>query len=142
MRMPKNMFLVMLGGGIGAIVREGLIMVAPQLPGGSEGPIFVANMIASLLIGLAAGLAVSEGILGPKGKLFITTGMMGGLSTFSSFVWGADKMLADPGLRLRGLLFVVVSMSFGFLLAQLGLWLGQRLISRIRPSKNSVSSRR
>jgi fluoride exporter len=130
MQMLKNMFLVMLGGGIGAVVREGLIMVVPQLPGGFEAPIFVANMITALLIGLAAGLAVKGCIIGPTGKLFIATGIMGGLSTFSSFVWGADKMLADPSMRLRGLLFVGASMIFGFLLAQLGLWIGQRLISR------------
>jgi CrcB protein len=134
--MLKNIFLVMLGGGIGAIVREALILVVPQLPGGSEAPIFVANMTASLLIGLAAGLAVKGGILGPAGKLFIATGIMGGLSTFSSFVWGADKMLVDPSTRLRGLLFVGTSMIFGFLLAQLGLWIGQRLISGRRLAEN------
>ena len=127
--MLKNMFLVMLGGGIGAVVREALILVVPQLPGGSEAPIFVANMTASLLIGLTAGLAVKGGSIGPAGKLFIATGIMGGLSTFSSFVWGADKMLADPSLRLRGLLFVATSMIFGFLLAQLGLYIGGRLVN-------------
>ena len=127
--MLKNMFLVMLGGGIGAVVREALILVVPQLPGGSEAPIFVANMTAALLIGLTAGLAVKGGIIGRAGKLFIATGIMGGLSSFSSFVWGADKMLVDPSLRLRGLLFVGASMIFGFLLVQLGLWIGQRLIS-------------
>jgi CrcB protein len=134
--MLKKMFLVMLGGGIGAVVREALIMVVPQLPGGSEAPIFVANMTAALLIGLTAGLAVKGGIIGPAGKLFIATGIMGGLSSFSSFVWGADKMLYDPSMRLRGLLFVGVSMIFGFLLAQLGLWIGQRLISGRRLAEN------
>jgi CrcB protein len=134
--MLRNMFLVMLGGGIGALVREALMLVVPQLPGGSEAPIFVANMTAALLIGLAVGLAVKGGIIGSAGKLFITTGILGGLSTFSSFVWGADKMLADPSLRLRGLLFVGTSMIFGFLLVQLGLWIGQRLISRRRLAEN------
>ena len=134
--MPKNMFLVMLGGGIGAVVREALILVVPQLPGGSEAPIFVANMTAALLIGVTAGLAVKGGIIGRAGKLFIATGIMGGLSSFSSFVWGADKMLVDPSLRLRGLLFVGVSMIFGFLLAQLGLWIGQRIISARRLAEN------
>ena len=134
--MLKNMFLVMLGGGIGAVLREALMMVVPQLPGGSEAPIFVANMTASLLIGLTAGLSAKGGILGPAQKLFIATGMMGGLSTFSSFVWGADKMLVDPSMRLRGLLFVGTSMSLGFLLTQLGLWIGQRMISRRRLAKN------
>jgi hypothetical protein len=39
-------------------------------------------------------------------------------------------------MRLRGLLFVGASMSFGFLLAQLGLWIGQRLISKCRLAEN------
>lgn len=86
-------------------------------------------MTVALLIGLAAGLAVKGGIIGPAGKLLIATGIMGGLSTFSSFVWGADNMLADPSLRLRGLLFIGASMVFGFLLAQLSLWIGQRLVT-------------
>ena len=134
--MLKNMFLVMLGGGIGAVLREALILVMPQLPGGSEAPIFVANITAALLIGITAGLDAKGGLIGGAGKLFLATGLMGGLSTFSSFVWGADKMLADPSLRMRGLLFVGTSMIFGFLLAQLGLWIGQRLISGRRLAEN------
>ena len=130
--MPKNMVFVMLGGGIGAVMREALILVVPELPGASEASIFVANMTAALLIGLTAGLAVKGGIIGPAGKRLIATGIMGGLSTFSSFVWGADNMLADPSLRLRGILFVGASMVFGFLLAQLGLWIGQRVVSERR----------
>ncbi len=135
--MLKNMFLVMLGGGTGAVVREAMILFVPELFGGSEASIFVANMTAALLIGLTAGLAVKGGMIGPTGKLLIATGMMGGLSTFSSFVWGADNMLADPSLRLRGLLFVGASMVFGFLLAQLGLWIGQRVVSGRRLDASS-----
>ncbi|MFN8469546.1 MAG: CrcB family protein [Caldilineaceae bacterium] len=136
MQMLKNVFLVMLGGGIGAVVREALILVVPELPGASEASIFVANMTAALLIGLTTGLAVKGGIIGPAGKLLIATGIMGGLSTFSSFVWGADNMLADPSLRLRGLLFIGASMVFGFLLAKLGLWIGQRVVSGRRLAEN------
>jgi len=134
------MFLVLLGGGIGAVAREAMILVVPQLPGGSEAPIFVANMTAALLIGLTAGLAVKGGIIGPVGKLFIATGIMGGLSSFSSFVWGAEKMLYDPTLRLRGFLFLGASMIFGFLLVQSGLWIGQRLISTRRLAENDNRS--
>ena len=128
--MLKNMLLVMLGGGVGAAGREALMMIVPDLPGGTEAPIFVANLTAALLIGLTVGLAVKGGVIRPAGKLLIATGMMGGLSTFSSFVWGADNMLADPTSRVRGLLFVGASMVLGFLLAQLGLWIGRYLSSR------------
>lgn len=136
--MLKNMLLVMLGGGMGAVGREALMLVVPDLPGGSEAAIFVANLTAALLIGLTVGLASKGGIIGPGGKLLIATGMMGGLSTFSSFVWGADNMLADPGSRVRGLLFIGTSMVLGFLLVQLGLWSGQRLIARRRLAENRI----
>ena len=76
--MVKNILLVMLGGGIGAVAREALMLTVPSLPNGSEGPIFIANMTAALLIGLTAALAVKGGIVGPAGKLFIATGIMGG----------------------------------------------------------------
>ncbi len=128
--MLKNMIFVMLGGGIGAVGRETLMTVVPDLPNGSYAAIFVANMTAAFLIGLAASLAVKGGVIGPAGKLLISTGIMGGLSTFSSFVWGADNMLVDPAQRLRGLLFIGASMILGFLLAQLGLWIGQSLMGK------------
>jgi len=57
--------------------------------------------------------------------LFLTTGVMGGSSTCSSFVWGTDQMLAIPAERLPTVLYLVLSMVFGFMLVRLGLRLGE-----------------
>jgi CrcB protein len=128
----KNAMFVFLGGGIGAAVREALMAAVAALPGGFPMPIFIANMTASFLIGILSALTQRSGVIGSRGKLLLTTGVMGGLSTFSSFVWGTDQMLANPAERATAIVYLVLSMVAGFLLVEAGLWLGGRLSSRRR----------
>ena len=130
--MLKNGMFVFIGGGIGAALREALMAAVAALPGGFPMPIFIANMTASLLIGILSALTHRSGVIGSSGKLLLTTGMMGGLSTFSSFVWGTDQMLANPVERATAIVYLVLSMIAGFLLVEAGLWLGGRLSSRTR----------
>ena len=127
--MLKNGILVFIGGGIGAAARELLMLVVANLPGGFPMPIFIANMTAALLIGVVSALTIG-GVIGSGGKLLLTTGVMGGLSTFSSFVWATDQMLANPAERASAFVYLVLSMVAGLLLVQSGLWLGGRLRSR------------
>ncbi|MBI3795549.1 MAG: CrcB family protein [Deltaproteobacteria bacterium] len=126
--MLKNGVLVLLGGGIGAALRELLMLSVANLPGGFPMPIFFANLVAALLVGIFAALAGTGGLLGSGGKLLLVTGIMGGLSTFSSFVWGTDQMLVNPAERASAICYLTLSMGAGFLLVELGLWLGARLV--------------
>jgi len=128
--MVKNGMFVFIGGGIGATLREGLMMAVAALPGGFPMAIFVANMTAALLIGVLSAMTHGSGVIGSRGKLLLTTGMMGGLSTFSSFVWGTDRMLANPAERAGAIVYLVVSMVAGLLLVEAGIWLGRRTRSR------------
>ena len=130
--MLKNGILVFIGGGIGAALREFLMLVVANLPGGFPMPIFIANMTAALLIGLFAALSIADGVIGSGGKLLFTTGIMGGLSTFSSFVWATDQMLANPAEQASAIVYLGLSMVAGFLLVESGLWLGGRLRSQIQ----------
>ena len=125
--MLKDGILVFIGGGIGAAVRELLMLVVANLPGGFPMPIFIANMTAALLIGVMSALTIPGGVIGTGGKLLLITGIMGGLSTFSSFVWATDQMLANPAEQASAFVYLVLSMVAGFLLVELGLWLGGRL---------------
>lgn len=120
--------LVLIGGGIGAALRELLMLSVANLPGGFPMPIFIANMVAALLVGIFAALAVQGGLLGSGGKLLLVTGIMGGLSTFSSFVWGTDQMLVNPAERTHAIFYLALSLVAGFLLVELGLWIGIRLV--------------
>jgi CrcB protein len=139
--MLKNGILVFVGGGIGAALREGLMAAVAALPGGFPTPIFVANMTAALLIGVLSALTNRNGVIGASGKLLLTTGMMGGLSTFSSFVWGTDRMLANPAERASAIVYLVLSMVAGFLLVEAGLWLGGRLSARQQAGDASQDAR-
>jgi CrcB protein len=136
--MLKNGILVFIGGGIGAAARELLMLVVATLPGGFPMPIFIANMTAALLIGVFSALSIGDGVIGSGGKLLFTTGIMGGLSTFSSFVWATDQLLANPAERASAIVYLVLSMVAGFLLVELGLWLGGRLRSQMQARRRTV----
>ena len=126
--MLKDGILVLIGGGIGAALRELLMLGVANLPGGFPMPIFIANMTAALLIGVLSALTITGGVIGSGGKLLLTTGIMGGLSTFSSFVWGTQQMLANVAEQASAIVYLVLSMVAGFLLVESGLWLGGRLM--------------
>ena len=126
--MLKDGILVLIGGGIGAAMRELLMSGVGNLPGGFPMPIFIANMTAALLIGVFSALTITGGLIGSGGKLLLTTGIMGGLSTFSSFIWGTHQMLANPTEQASAIVYLVLSMVAGFLLVESGLWLGRRLM--------------
>lgn len=111
---------VLLGGALGAAWREALMIAVSDLPGGFPMPIFIANMTASLIIGLVAGFAEVGGISRGWVKLFLMTGFCGGLSTFSSFIWGTEQMLGSGDERAVAIAYLVGSMLIGLVLAGLG----------------------
>lgn len=76
--------VVGLGAALGAWLRWGfsilLNAVYPMLPLGT----LLSNLLGGYLMGIAMGL-VSSGSLSPEMRLLVTTGFLGGLTTFSTF---------------------------------------------------------
>ena len=136
--MLKNGWLVFVGGGLGAAARELLMLMVATLPGGFPLPIFIANMTAAVLIGVVAALTIPGGVIGSGGGLLLTTGVMGGLSTYSSFVWATDQMLSRHGEQVSALLYLVLSMVGGLVLVQSGLSIGARLRSRMQTVRHDT----
>jgi CrcB protein len=136
--MMNQALLVILGGGCGAVLREHFMLGVAGLPGGFPMPIFIANLIACFFIGVISAPTFESSVIGPGTKLFLATGMMGGLSTFSSFIWGTHQMLAIPAEWSAAVLYLVGSMILGFMLARLGLRLGEGLLpSRLVTTRRS-----
>jgi CrcB protein len=136
--MMNQALLVILGGGCGAVLREHFMLGVAGLPGGFPMPIFIANLIACFFIGVISAPTFEGSVIGPGTKLFLATGMMGGLSTFSSFIWGTHQMLAIPAEWSTAVLYLVGSMILGFMLARLGLRLGEGLLpSRLVTTRRS-----
>ena len=80
------LFLVMVGGAIGAGFRYHLSRVALQFMGpGFPWGTWIANLLGGLLMGLILGAFAQFQSLSPETRVFITTGFLGGLTTFSTF---------------------------------------------------------
>ena len=79
------MIMVGLGGFLGACGRYSLTKLldhfAPSFPFGT----LFSNILAALLVGFLLGIERQSFSLSPHAKLFLTTGLLGGLSTFSTF---------------------------------------------------------
>lgn len=80
---------VLVGGAIGSAARHGINLLAPRLFG-SATPYATAavNMIGSLIIGVLAGaLAAQRLSMSPNERALVFTGLLGGFTTFSSFMF-------------------------------------------------------
>lgn len=119
--------LVFIGAGIGGALRHGVnrLSLAWFGPGFPWGTLSV-NLAGGLLVGVAAGL-LAEKISGMQElRLFLTTGLLGGFTTFSAFSLEVALMWqrGDYGLALAyGLASVIVSVGAVFA----GLAIGSRL---------------
>ncbi len=85
--MPRMLAVaaISLGAALGALLRWGLGLglnaLFPALPLGT----LAANLLGGYLVGLAVGLFSLHTSLPPEWRLFVITGFLGGLTTFSSF---------------------------------------------------------
>lgn len=82
----QKLLYVGIGGFIGASIRyiisiHSSKLFGTRLPYGT----LIANVLGGILIGLIMELSLSKDFISPNLKLFLTTGLMGGLTTFSTF---------------------------------------------------------
>lgn len=83
--MAITLLAIAAGASIGAIARwllgVWLNTLFPDVPPGT----LAANLIGGYLIGLAISYVASHPTLPPEWRLFVITGFLGGLTTFSTF---------------------------------------------------------
>lgn len=79
--------IVFLGGGVGAALRHGTnVTVARALGTAFPYATVIENVAGSLVMGLLAGyFAFKSGETAQAWRLFLTTGILGGYTTFSAF---------------------------------------------------------
>jgi fluoride exporter len=112
---------VFFGAGLGACARwglgEALNRWLPAMPLGT----LAANLIGGYLVGVAIAFFTLRAELSPLCRLFCITGVLGGLTTFSTFsaeVIGALER-GQPGWALAT---VAAHLAGSLLLTGLGLW--------------------
>ena len=79
-------FIVFLGAGIGGALRHGVNLAAARQFGfGFPFGTLIVNVAGSFLMGLLAGYFAFRPGLDQHLRLFLTTGVLGGFTTFSAF---------------------------------------------------------
>jgi len=78
--------IVFLGAGIGGALRHGVNVGSARLWGlGFPYGTLIVNVLGSFLMGLLAGYFAFRPGIGQHMRLFLTTGILGGFTTFSAF---------------------------------------------------------
>ncbi|MEO1942163.1 MAG: fluoride efflux transporter CrcB [Campylobacterales bacterium] len=106
-----------IGGFLGAIARAWITGVAHTLfrthfPLGTT----IVNLVGSFTLGVLAGLIAIKALENPFLKSLLTTGMMGALTTYSTFAL-ESYFLIEGGRWEKALLFVVINLVGTILLA-------------------------
>ena len=107
-----------MGGAIGATARHlaskaVLAWTPPAFPWGT----YLINITGCFAMGIVAGLA-NNGSISPTTRLFLATGILGGYTTFSSFLLDAAHLRRQGGPAW--LLYWVGSVAAGLVAAALG----------------------
>ncbi|MER9438287.1 MULTISPECIES: fluoride efflux transporter CrcB [unclassified Mesorhizobium] len=121
-----NLFLVVVGGGIGAGIRHltnigALRLVGPSYPWGT----MAINIIGSFAMGLFIASMMRRGGSNEV-RLFVATGILGGFTTFSAFSLDFAT-LWERGATLPALAYALASVIGAIIALFLGLWLARSL---------------
>ncbi len=112
---------IFVGAGLGALLRWflsiGLNALLPEVPLGT----LASNLIGGYLIGIAVGAFATRAGLPPEWRLFVITGFMGGLTTFSTY--SVEVMThAVQGEFGWALAVAALHLIGSFTLTGLGMW--------------------
>lgn len=125
--MLKTLMIAGTGGFIGTILRFLVSRYFQEntfslFPWGT----FTVNIIGSLLIGIFYGMSERGNLMNPEIRIFLTVGICGGFTTFSSLTNDAFMLLQEKDwLRLS------LYASLSFFLGLVAVYLGRTLIKSI-----------
>ena len=110
---------VLIGGGIGSLVRYGLtIAIAQRLGPGFPWWTFLINITGSFVIGIVAEVTQTRAFSSaPLVRVFLMTGVLGGYTTFSTYAYETLTLIGDRAAMLAaayaiGSLVVGVAAAF------------------------------
>lgn len=127
--MLEAIFVVGLGSFVGGISRY---LLAPYVqglsPAGSSFPwgTFVVNILGCFAIGVFYGVFERWNLMNPNLKLFLTAGLCGGFTTFSTFMNESFQLV-----RAQDYFYAALYLSSSLFFGLLALYLAQLLIKLI-----------
>jgi CrcB protein len=107
------------GGLLGSILRFLLTLLTQKYSISFPYGTFWANLLGCLAIGVVTAIAASTEVLSPLTRLFLATGICGGFTTMSSFIYELMQLLRENDFFLAAVYF-----SLTLLGCALMFWLG------------------
>jgi CrcB protein len=127
MHQLAGFLIVFLGGGIGAMLRHGVNLGSARLLGaGLPYNTLFENVTGSMVMGLLAGYFALRGGVPQQWQLFLTTGILGGYTTFSAFSLDA-ALLTERGQLGLAAAYVIGSVVLSIAGLFAGLWLVRQM---------------
>ena len=119
-----KIFLIGMGGFIGAVLRYGVSGLVQNLSRSISFPYgtLAVNVIGCLIIGALSQLVETRGVLSVQTRLFIFVGVLGALTTFSTFSNETINLVRE-GQWLYALANIAGHMMLCFAAVLLGRWL-------------------
>ena len=126
MELQKVLF-VGAGGFIGAVLRYLVSLAAAglfgdRLPWGT----LIVNALGGLFIGVLMELSIATDLIPPAMRLFLVTGILGGLTTFSAFSWETVSLFCG-GSTIKA----VFNICLNLFLSLGGVLLGKLIASKL-----------
>ena len=113
--------IIFLGAGLGGAMRHGVNLAAVRALGyGFPFGTLIVNVLGSFLIGLLAGYFAFRTGIDQHLRLFLTTGVLGGFTTFSAFSLDAALLFERHDYWL-GAAYVAASVGVSLLALLVGL---------------------
>ncbi|PZQ46495.1 MAG: fluoride efflux transporter CrcB [Rhodovulum sulfidophilum] len=116
---------VFLGAALGGALRHGVGLAALRLLGaGFPHGTLAVNLAGGFAMGAVVGCWAHRGGLSQTARLFLTTGVLGGFTTFSTFaldaaqLWQAGRPLATAAYVLFSVLGAIGALFAGMALAR------------------------
>lgn len=118
---------VAVGGAVGAVLRY-LINISPLAAQLKPFPFhtFIINIGGSFALGLLTALFAERFPAAENMRLLITVGLLGALTTFSTFELETLRLIEEKYL-LTAILYVAASFSFGLFGVSAGLLIGKKI---------------
>ena len=128
----RSTLIVMIGSGIGGALRHLCNVFVTNLTGTSfPWGILAINVVGSALMGAVVGWWAMNGSASQELRLFLTTGIIGGFTTFSTF--SLDTIvLAERGHAGVAAAYVAASVVLSLLGLLAGMWLAQLGLTSMR----------
>ncbi|MDF2930452.1 fluoride efflux transporter CrcB [Anaerospora sp.] len=120
-----EVILVTIGGGIGSASRY-LVSTWAAARFGADFPYgtLIVNVVGCFIIGAFMTVATERLIVSPYWRLFVTVGIVGGFTTFSSFSYETLHLLQEAD-ALRAFYNVSLNVLVGFSATWLGIGLAR-----------------